>query len=237
MYYTPHTSILLYTSYFNYGAEWLSFTFRELTPARGRWLYALLARLEKPLYRETAASIRQLYRRCCALRYSLSQRSSSVQIATSAVEPPGEILTPEEFQSQLATLNMLISICGSYFGQGEEYDAFNRALMEEAQAAEQEEEGEWDEDEGEYVDEEEGDWEDGDFGEEEQVKEAVGTSSRQKEEWVAVSQVVTSSHPGGRISVGKTRSGGATELEEGEEMEEGDEEQGELGGSSKKAKT
>jgi hypothetical protein len=165
-------------------------------------------RLEKPLHREVAAAVRQLYQRCRALRYALSQaahlvvHSSSsssgggdgggqvpvpvqvqVQVgaagegaresmdgAAAAVAAEGEFnsscssntsssnsssynlgvysapMTPAQFQDGLAALNMLATICGSYFGQGEEYDAFNRALMLEAAAAEEDGEDaeEWD---------------------------------------------------------------------------------------------
>ena len=175
---------------------------RELTPARGRWLYALLARLEKPLHREAAACIRQLYRRCCSLRYSLSLTSASVNISDTSCMSVGNIAdgaclvqlsgsgvgqasddsgvgsvatdaavsSAATFQDRLAALNLLISICGSYFGQGEEYDAFNSALMREAaqfgeQGGDEEEEDEEGEEGSEYEDDddeyEEDDEEDG----------------------------------------------------------------------------
>ena len=67
-------------------------------------MYALLARLEKPLCRDTGAIIRQLYRLCSDCRAKLVENSPN-------------------FDSNLAELNMLISIAGSYFGQGEEYDS------------------------------------------------------------------------------------------------------------------
>ena len=130
---------------------------RSLTPARGRWLYALLARTEKPLHRDTASSIRQLYRRCCALRYQLSLTTGAVPLSSSAPVTSAEddANTAVKFQNELASLNVLISICGSYFGQGEEYDAFNRALMiEAAQIEEQENEEDEDYEEG-YEDGEE----------------------------------------------------------------------------------
>ncbi|XP_067334711.1 gem-associated protein 2 isoform X2 [Channa argus] len=44
---------------------------REFVPQLGRWLYALLACLEKPLLPEAHSSIRQLARRCGQLRSSL----------------------------------------------------------------------------------------------------------------------------------------------------------------------
>uniref|UniRef100_A0A3Q3S856 Gem-associated protein 2 n=1 Tax=Mastacembelus armatus TaxID=205130 RepID=A0A3Q3S856_9TELE len=44
---------------------------REFVPQMGRWLYALLACLEKPLLPEAHSSIRQLARRCAQLRSTL----------------------------------------------------------------------------------------------------------------------------------------------------------------------
>lgn len=73
---------------------------RDLTLPRAQWLYCLLARLEKPLYQDAAAVVRQLYRRCCELRAALSKGA-------------------ETFAQDLAALNVLVCITGSYFGQGE----------------------------------------------------------------------------------------------------------------------
>lgn len=82
-------------------AQWLS---RRplLTVPHGQWLYGLLARLEKPLHNDTAALVRDIYRRCCALRAALEPEKVS-------------------FPTSLAAVNVLISITGCYFGQGEEY--------------------------------------------------------------------------------------------------------------------
>ena len=79
--------------------DWLAG--RDMSVARGQWLYGLLARLEKPLYQDAAAVVRQLYRRCCELRAGLLGDSAT-------------------FAQDLATLNVLISLAGTYFGQGEE---------------------------------------------------------------------------------------------------------------------
>lgn len=43
---------------------------------QGRWLYSLLACLEKPLLPEAHSSIRQLARRCAQLRSTLASRSA-----------------------------------------------------------------------------------------------------------------------------------------------------------------
>uniref|UniRef100_A0A3Q3KME2 Gem-associated protein 2 n=1 Tax=Monopterus albus TaxID=43700 RepID=A0A3Q3KME2_MONAL len=47
---------------------------REFVPQLGRWLYALLACLEKPLLPEAHSSIRQLARRCAQFRSTLESR-------------------------------------------------------------------------------------------------------------------------------------------------------------------
>lgn len=78
--------------------EWLNSS--QITPQRGAWLYGLLARLEKPLYQDTAAVVRQLYRRCSELRSQLNA-------------------TSEGFDESLAVLNLLVGVAGTYFGQGE----------------------------------------------------------------------------------------------------------------------
>ena len=54
--------------------QWLETS--EMSEARSRWLYALLARLEKPICQDTVALVRQLYRRCCNLRALCGVRSS-----------------------------------------------------------------------------------------------------------------------------------------------------------------
>ena len=74
----------------------------SISSARGQWLYGLLARLEKPLDRNVASLLRELYRRCSQLRASIDEKA-------------------ETFEVQIASLNVLIAITGSYFGQGEEY--------------------------------------------------------------------------------------------------------------------
>ena len=79
----------------------------SISSARGQWLYGLLARLEKPLDRTMASLLRELYRRCSQLRASLVEDEST-------------------FDVQLASLNVLIVITGSYFGQGEEYSTLSR---------------------------------------------------------------------------------------------------------------
>ena len=180
---------------------------RDLTPARGRWLYALLARLEKPLHRETSASIRQLYRRCCALRYALSQTSSAISVDQAATTS----CSLDEFQAQLGRLNMLISIAGSYFGQGEEYDAFNRVLM--CEGAEQSDEEDCDDDyEDDDVDEE-AEYDENVAKDDSNIEQSTDRGGEGGGEWVAISVAG---------AVQSNRSGASSmELEDGEEPEEG----------------
>lgn len=68
-------------------------------------MYGLLARLEKPLYRETVASIRQLYRRCCYLRYHLVPQDYIFV---------GQEELSDKLTSELAILNTIITITGKY---------------------------------------------------------------------------------------------------------------------------
>ncbi|KAK2826340.1 hypothetical protein Q5P01_020554 [Channa striata] len=70
---------------------------REFVPQLGRWLYALLACLEKPLLPEAHSSIRQLARRCAQLRSSLQS----------------------EEDEKLPALNLLICLVARYFEQND----------------------------------------------------------------------------------------------------------------------
>jgi hypothetical protein len=70
----------------------------------GLWLYALLAKLEKPVHRDMCAILRQLLRICSHAR---------AQLLPDALD----------FNQKLASLNIFLLISGSYFGQGEEYDS------------------------------------------------------------------------------------------------------------------
>ena len=72
----------------------------NIDEVRGQWIYGLLARLEKPLYQDAAAIVRSLYRRCCELR--------------ACVDEDGDT-----FDTDIAALNVLISITGTYFRQAD----------------------------------------------------------------------------------------------------------------------
>jgi hypothetical protein len=65
--------------------------------ARAQWLFALAARLEKPLHADAAAACRGLLRHCAALR--------------AAAVGAGDPLLPR--------LNVMIAVAGAYFGQDE----------------------------------------------------------------------------------------------------------------------
>ncbi|XP_016518204.1 gem-associated protein 2 isoform X2 [Poecilia formosa] len=68
---------------------------REFVPQLGRWLYALLACLEKPLLPEAHSSIRQLARRCAQLRSTMNSQEDE----------------------DLPALNLLICLVARYFEQ------------------------------------------------------------------------------------------------------------------------
>lgn len=72
----------------------------EASQERSQWLFALAARLERPLQADVCAAYRALLRRCCELRAAL---------------PAGPAA-----QEHLPRLNILIAITGAYFGQHEQ---------------------------------------------------------------------------------------------------------------------
>ncbi|XP_046656873.1 gem-associated protein 2-like [Daphnia pulicaria] len=78
-----------------YNVQWLEET--NFTQQRGQWLYALLAKLEKPLKPEMCSLIRTLARLCSTFR---------VQLAS--VDDP-----------LLAQLNLFICLVGRYFDQSD----------------------------------------------------------------------------------------------------------------------
>ncbi|CAK6962037.1 gem-associated protein 2 [Scomber scombrus] len=70
---------------------------QDFIPQLGRWLYALLACLEKPLLPEAHSSIRQLARRCAQLRSTLESQEDE----------------------KLPALNLLICLVARYFEQND----------------------------------------------------------------------------------------------------------------------
>ncbi|KAJ0396938.1 hypothetical protein ATCC90586_008872 [Pythium insidiosum] len=82
-----------------YHTDWLA-DMPALSRARAVWIYALLARLDKPVHADVAAMLRQLLRRCWQLRNTLATADDE----------------------RLKPLNILIVITGEFFGQLEEMD-------------------------------------------------------------------------------------------------------------------
>ncbi|KAK9959591.1 hypothetical protein ABG768_009704 [Culter alburnus] len=70
---------------------------RDFVPQLGRWLYALLACLEKPLLPEAHSLIRQLARRCSTVRANLESKDDD----------------------RLSALNLMICIVARYFEQND----------------------------------------------------------------------------------------------------------------------
>ncbi|XP_067470817.1 gem-associated protein 2 [Thunnus thynnus] len=70
---------------------------QDFVPQLGRWLYALLACLEKPLLPEAHSSIRQLARRCAQLRSTLESQEDE----------------------KLPALNLIICLVARYFEQND----------------------------------------------------------------------------------------------------------------------
>jgi len=83
------------------------------------WIYSLLARLEKPLYSETAALIRSLLRRCCELRVQLANHMMEISKGTDIDNIDLCNINGVSYNVELASLNLIIVITGSYFGQAE----------------------------------------------------------------------------------------------------------------------
>ncbi|KAJ7410258.1 Gem-associated protein 2 [Willisornis vidua] len=81
------------TSVLEYLISW--FGEKKFTPELGRWLYALLACLEKPLLPEAHSLIRQLARRCSEVR----------------------LLEENKNEEQISALNLIICLVSRYFDQ------------------------------------------------------------------------------------------------------------------------
>lgn len=83
----------------------------EAGPLRGQWLFALAARLEKPIHADVSAAFRALLRKCCVLRAALAAAASDGEAAAGAAA---------RHSPALARLNVLIVVAGAYFGQDEQ---------------------------------------------------------------------------------------------------------------------
>lgn len=106
-----------------------------MTTQRGKWIYSLLARLEKPLHRDEASSLTSLLRELCRIRSELSVEdlkdddSDDKQILgvdgtmLSTQNELGLGRKASQPKEVLATLNTLIVIIGIYFEQCNSLDA------------------------------------------------------------------------------------------------------------------
>ena len=127
--YTPTTSLLLqldqvltrvlFHHHVHYLCEW-KFPFSH---QRAAWIYALLARMNKPWHRDECCAVRRVLRECCSRRYELSlpTTSSSSSGTTTTKEGNNYNTTNEENDKkweQLAMLNTLIAVTGLYYEQG-----------------------------------------------------------------------------------------------------------------------
>ncbi|KAH0620522.1 hypothetical protein JD844_021056 [Phrynosoma platyrhinos] len=81
------------TAVLEYLTNWLAA--KEFTTELGRWLYALLACLEKPLLPEAHSLIRQLARQCSEVR----------------------VLEENKNDEKVSALNLIICLVGRYFDQ------------------------------------------------------------------------------------------------------------------------
>merc|ERR1711957_1110351 len=82
----------------------------SFTETRGRWIYALLSRLEKPLHWDETSMLRGLLRTLCRLRTDMDLDENK-EMENLLVQ-----------KKSLSMLNVLITVIGIYFEQGEGAD-------------------------------------------------------------------------------------------------------------------
>ncbi len=141
--YSPTTSLLLQfdqvltRTVFHHHVHFLCEWRFSLTHSRAMWMYALLARMEKPWHREECSAVRRVLRECCARRWELVLPPESVPSTSddkdeklAAVTKPSVSSNNTQSTSskgeedtcgawkQLALLNTLIAITGVYYEQG-----------------------------------------------------------------------------------------------------------------------
>mmetsp|Transcript_7333 Transcript_7333/g.11159 ORF Transcript_7333/g.11159 Transcript_7333/m.11159 type:complete len:386 (+) Transcript_7333:77-1234(+) len=92
-----------------------------MSKARGKWIYALLSRLEKPLHRDEASSLSTLLRELCRLRSELRFDEQAAQDNSNGSN--GIVFGDSSQKDVLATLNTLIIIVGIYFEQCSSLDS------------------------------------------------------------------------------------------------------------------
>jgi survival of motor neuron protein-interacting protein 1 len=126
----PTTSLLLqldqvlvravFHHHLHYLVEWRM----DLTRDRAMWLYALLARMEKPLHREECVGVRMLLRECCRRRWELKLPQMSTTAMMGEEEEGAGKRDDDDTTGnggkweELALLSTLIAITGVYFEQG-----------------------------------------------------------------------------------------------------------------------
>ena len=104
--------------------EWKS----PLTHNRAAWIYALLARMEKPWHREECSAVRRLLRECCTRRWELTlpKEDSKIELTDVSMnalldnDTVGVVKHDGDSNAwgQLALLNTLIAVTGLYYEQG-----------------------------------------------------------------------------------------------------------------------
>jgi len=115
----------LFHHHVHFFCEWKS----PLTRNRASWIYALLARMEKPWHREECSAVRKLLRECCARRWELSLPEEACQLQSvvdMSLSLPTDVSGAATMYSDedtkiwevLALLNDLIAITGVYYEQG-----------------------------------------------------------------------------------------------------------------------
>ncbi|KAL3794484.1 hypothetical protein HJC23_013957 [Cyclotella cryptica] len=115
----------LFHHHIHFFCEWKF----PLTHNRAAWIYALLARMEKPWHREECSAVRRLLRECCARRWELvlpekrsaasasliSGLNKNIEDSNNATAMQGGDMKVWE---SLALLNTLIAVTGLYYEQG-----------------------------------------------------------------------------------------------------------------------
>ena len=99
-----------------------------LSPSASAWLFAILARLDKPVAPDIASTLRQLLRHCCGLRARLAQARAteeSTHLLVTGTDHGGACGNNDDScedssgqNTRLACLNVLIVIVAKVFGQG-----------------------------------------------------------------------------------------------------------------------
>ncbi len=112
---TPSTSLLLQFDQvmtqrvLAYQIDWLK-SCNQISTEAGKWIFALLARIDKPLSIDSSSMIRDLYRIVASMRSTLA--------------------SSEITDDKLAVLNTLITVSGLYFGQADSHGADNFTAIE-----------------------------------------------------------------------------------------------------------